>query len=741
MIKMVELNGLVNEVIFHNKSNGYTVLELSCEDGEVVCVGTMPMISEGSEITVEGEWTVHPDYGQQLRVYRYKTAVSKTRSGLIRYLSSGLIPGIGKSLAEKIVEKFKEDTIDIITEHPEKLLEIKGIGESRIKDISRALTEQREIMRLYEFLYQYDISPNFAVKIYKTYGQDSLNIIKQNPYRLCIDIPGLGFTRVDRIGLSLGIAQDDVNRVASCARYVLMQSCVNGHTYLPEDVLRELVNQYIPVTEERLGEALTDLFRQGQVTFDTIDGKAVIYYAPFYQAEVNVSKKLFEMAVTEVEELPVDFGKTLDKVASETGIHLSNQQKEAVIQSFKNGVLIITGGPGTGKTTIINYIIRIYEGFNKKVALAAPTGRAAKRMTEATGKEAKTIHRLLEYGKKDDDEDDIISGGFFHKNESDQLDFDVIIIDEMSMVDILLMNNLLKAVKPGTRLILVGDADQLPSVGAGDVLRDMINCGIIPVIRLEEIFRQAQQSLIVVNAHRINRGYMPIFNDRDNDFFFIKRSTQQEVLDEIIDLVKNRLPRAYGFDPLKDIQVLCPMKKGVVSVFNLNAQLQKALNPNSRYRKDMDFAVGDKVMQIRNNYDIEWEKPNGEKGTGVYNGDIGYVEQIDLDGQYLTVIFDDERRVHFDFYMLEDLMLAYAITIHKSQGSEFPAVIIPVTWGPKVLLTRNLLYTAVTRAKKLVVLVGQERYIKEMVDNDMIASRYSGLCHRLKKGILVVERR
>uniref|UniRef100_UPI00047E6BA1 SF1B family DNA helicase RecD2 n=1 Tax=Caldanaerobius polysaccharolyticus TaxID=44256 RepID=UPI00047E6BA1 len=736
---MVELNGLVNEVIFHNKSNGYAVIELLCDEGEVVCVGTMPIVNEGSEVTVIGEWVVHPTYGQQLKVHQYRMEISKTRSGIIRYLSSGLIPGIGRSLAERIVDKFGNNTIQVIVQNPERLAEIKGIGEAKINDICRAITEQKEIMELYQFLCQYDISPNFAVKIYKAYGQDSLNIVKKNPYRLCLDIPGLGFARVDRIGLSLGFAQDDVNRVASCARYVLIQSCLNGHTYLPEDALYEKVREYIPVSRERLGEALTDLFRENQVTFDTVDGKAVVYYTPFYQAEVNVSKKLFELAITQVEELPVNFDQALDKVAMETGINLSGQQKEAVIQSFKNGVLIITGGPGTGKTTTIDCIIKIYEGFGKKVALAAPTGRAAKRMTEATGKEAKTIHRLLEYGKKGDD-DGVIPGGFFQKNESDQLDADVVIIDETSMVDILLMNNLLKAIRPGTRLILVGDADQLPSVGAGDVLRDAINCGIIPVIRLKEIFRQAQQSLIVVNAHRINHGHMPVVNDKNNDFFFIRQANQQDMLQQILELVKTRLPEAYGFDPVKDIQVLCPMKKGIVGVLNLNAELQRALNPNSKHIKDLGFAVEDKVMQIRNDYDVEWEKLNGEKGTGVYNGDIGYVKQIDTDGEYITVAFDDDRLVRYDFYSLEDLMLAYAITIHKSQGSEFPAVIIPVTWGPKVLMTRNLLYTAVTRAKKLVVLVGQERYIKEMVDNDMVTARYSGLCYRLKKGVMVVEK-
>lgn len=736
---MVELEGMVDDIIYKNEQNGYTVLELKCDKDSYVCVGNMPQIAEGSEIKVQGEFKVHPDYGEQLYIESYTTTIPKTQIGIVKYLSSGIIKGIGKSLAERIVKKYKEKTLEILYERPEELLKVEGIGKSRLEIITKSFAEQAGIMKIYEFMSGYDISPRFAVKIYNQYGSDSIDIIKTNPYRLCFDIQGLGFAKVDSLGLKMGISEDDPNRVAACIRYVLIQSSLDGNTYLPEDKLYHLILKYVQADDEVFSTSLTMLFKQGYINMETMGKENVVYYAPYYQAEVGVSKKLFELALTEVETLPVDFEKDLLRIAEETGISLSGKQKEAVVEAFRNGVLIITGGPGTGKTTTINYIIKIFEGFGKKVALAAPTGRAAKRMTEATQREAKTIHRLLEYNVKSSEDD--IQSGTFQKDEAHPLKYDTIIVDETSMVDLLLMNNFLKAVRPGTRLIFVGDADQLPSVGAGDVLRDMISSGIIRVIKLDEIFRQAQKSLIVTNAHKINNGEYPACNEKDNDFFFIQRVNQEDMMNEITSLVADRLPRAYGFDPLKDIQVLCPMKKGGVGVYRLNERLQSLLNSNvgKRPNQDMIFRCGDKVMQIKNNYDTEWEKDSGESGTGVYNGDIGYIKDVDYDEQTLMVEFDDLKKVTYPFYALDELMLAYAITIHKSQGSEFPAVVMPVTWGPDILMTRNLLYTAVTRAKKMVVLVGNEKYLMNMIDNDKILNRFSGLSYRLKKAVSAVS--
>ncbi|MFV9566925.1 SF1B family DNA helicase RecD2 [Thermoanaerobacter mathranii] len=735
---MVDIEGVVEEIIFRNEQNGYTVLELSTQGLVVTAVGYMPFVNIGERIKIEGEWIEHPDYGEQIKVLNYQTLAPTTLEGIEKFLASGLIPGIGPITARKIVKKFGVDSLNIIETAPERLKEIKGLSDEKIKRICEAYEMQKGIKEVMVFLQGYGISTAMAIKIYKEYGNNAIEIIKQNPYRLADDIFGIGFKTADKIAENLGVDPHSLYRISSGTRYVLMQYAANGHTYVPKELLKKEAASLLEVSEEEVEDSFVLLVQNEKIHIETFEDNTVgIYYIPYYIAELHTAERLFNMTLMENEDLGLDVQKEIRNFEKETGILLAENQKLAVEEAVKNSVVIITGGPGTGKTTIINCIIRIFEKAGKKVALAAPTGRAAKRITEATGKEAKTIHRLLEYTYSEEE------GKGFNKNEKDPLKYDVIIIDEASMVDILLMNALLKALPIGAKLILVGDADQLPSVGAGNVLRDIIDSGIVKVIRLKEIFRQQKQSLIVVNAHKINNGEYPTYNDKNSDFFFINANTQEDILKTILELVINRLPKAYGFHPINDIQVLTPMRKGIIGVHNLNLELQKALNPHDKTKpektmKEFVFRVGDKVMQIKNNYKIKWKKGD-EEGEGVFNGDIGIIQSIDEELQELTVYFDDEKFVTYDFSDLDELNLSYAITVHKSQGSEFPVVIIPITYGPPMLLTRNLLYTAVTRARKLVILVGQEKYLKFMIDNNRISKRYSGLLSRLKKTLLYVN--
>ncbi|ADH60311.1 helicase, RecD/TraA family [Thermoanaerobacter mathranii subsp. mathranii str. A3] len=735
---MVDIEGVVEEIIFRNEQNGYTVLELSTQGLAVTAVGYMPFVNIGERIKIEGEWVEHPDYGEQIKVLNYQTLAPTTLEGIEKFLASGLIPGIGPVTARKIVKKFGVDSLNIIETAPERLKEIKGLSDEKIKRICEAYEMQKGVKEVMVFLQGYGISTAMAIKIYKEYGNNAIEIIKQNPYRLADDIFGIGFKTADKIAENLGVDPHSLYRISSGTRYVLMQYAANGHTYVPKELLKKEAASLLEVSEEEVEDSFVLLVQNEKIHIETFEDNTVgIYYIPYYIAELHTAERLFNMTLMENKDLGLDVQKEIRNFEKETGILLAENQKLAVEEAVKNSVVVITGGPGTGKTTIINCIIRIFEKAGKKVALAAPTGRAAKRITEATGKEAKTIHRLLEYTYSEEE------GKGFNKNEKDPLKYDVIIIDEASMVDILLMNALLKALPIGAKLILVGDADQLPSVGAGNVLRDIIDSGIVKVIRLKEIFRQQKQSLIVVNAHKINNGEYPTYNDKNSDFFFINANTQEDILKTILELVINRLPKAYGFHPINDIQVLTPMRKGIIGVHNLNLELQKALNPHDKTKpektmKEFVFRVGDKVMQIKNNYKIKWKKGD-EEGEGVFNGDIGIIQSIDEELQELTVYFDDEKFVTYDFSDLDELNLSYAITVHKSQGSEFPVVIIPITYGPPMLLTRNLLYTAVTRARKLVILVGQEKYLKFMIDNNRISKRYSGLLSRLKKTLLYVN--
>lgn len=734
---VLELEGRLIEIIFQNEANGYTVGILETEEEEVTLVGCMPTLKEGEHLLVKGSWIIHPVYGEQLEVEEYRPLLPSSEEGIINYLASGIIPGIGKKMAKRLVDHFGKEVMEVIELHPHRLIEVSGIGKTKADTIAEAFQEQRELREIILFLSQYGISPNYAVRIYKTYGEDTISTLQENPYRLAEDIVGIGFITADGIARSMGIAPNSRYRIYAGTRYALNTFHIEGHTYAPKELLLQRTVELLKVEEGMVEEAIQNLALHQQIQIERRGESLIVYAMPYYYAETSVCNRLIELSRVKLEEVEIDVDKELQIIQQDEGITLAENQKEAIKSAIDNGIMVMTGGPGTGKTTTINVLIKIFEKLKMKITLGAPTGRASKRMTEATGKEAKTIHRLLELGFSEEKESML-----FQRDEENPLSADVIIIDEMSMVDILLMHSLMKAVAPGSRLILVGDVDQLPSVGAGNVLRDIIDSKIVKVVRLKEIFRQAEESMIIVNAHKINQGNYPLLNVKDKDFYFITKHQKENVLQTVIQLVKTRLPNHYQYDAIKDIQVLTPMKKGEVGTISLNKQLQDALNPmapwkNQRQMRDKVFRVGDKVMQIKNNYNLKWESQDPdaleERGEGVFNGDIGYIQAIDKQAQELTVLFDDDRLVNYNFSQLEELELAYCITIHKSQGSEFPVVVMPVTWGPPMLLTRNLLYTAITRARELVVLVGTQNYLRRMIDNNEIVQRYSGLGYRLGK--------
>lgn len=734
---MITIQGTIEEIIFQNESNGYVVAILETDDDVVTIVGYIPVLKIGETIEVQGEWTYHQSYGQQFKVETYSIVVPATLKGIEKYLASGLIPGIGPKTAKKIVEKFGTDSLDILQYNPEKLLEIEGIGRKKAEKIAKTFEEQRELRDVMIFLRQYNISPTYGIKIFKKYGKDTIAKIKENPYRLSEDIFGIGFKIADKIAQSIGIDLRSNYRINAGIKYTLMEFASEGHTYAPKEEIIARGLNLLKVEKELIEEGITRLALKQEIQLENVNNQVYVYYMPFFFAETNVSKKIIELSLNEMKSLDIDIDEEIKEIEKESSIRFAAKQKEAIRQAVENGLLVITGGPGTGKTTVINSIIKIFEKHGLTVALAAPTGRAAKRMSEATGREAKTIHRLLEYNFIDDE-----TGMAFNKDEGTPIEADVVIIDEVSMIDILLMNNLLKAVMTGTRLILVGDVDQLPSVGPGNVLKDIINGGIARVVKLDEVFRQAQESMIIVNAHRVNKGQKPLLNVKDKDFFLIPKASNEDIVTTIVDLCRERLPKFNGYDPLKDIQVLTPMKKGDAGVNALNDKIQEAINPKSPYKKekkvgDCIFRVGDKVMQIKNNYRTKWKAiEDGQviaEGEGVFNGDFGFITDIDEEEGELTVVFDDNKEVIYDFSQLDELRLAYATTVHKSQGSEFPVVVMPITWGPPMLLTRNLLYTAITRAKELVVMVGIEKYLYMMIKNNKVAKRYSGLDVRLRK--------
>ena len=733
---METITGFVEHIVYRNEENGYTVLNLaSNEEDEVTCVGVFQMISEGESLELTGEYTVHPSYGPQFKVQQYSIKAPEDIASIERYLGSGAIKGVGAALAARIVRKFKEDTFRIIEEEPERLAEIKGISERKAQEIAQQTEEKRELRHAMIFLQNYGISLSLAVKIYQTYQLDMYRIIQENPYRMAEDVTGVGFKIADEIAHRVGIHLDSDFRIRSGIMYVLQQASLEGHTYLPEELLTRRACELLGVDASGVEKHYMDMAIDRKLILKQSEAEVQIYASTFYYMELNVAVMLRELNVK------YDFSETaveqrIRKIEQLSELELDEMQRTAVKEAVRSGLLVITGGPGTGKTTTINTIIQYFESEGMDIALAAPTGRAAKRMSETTGYEAKTIHRLLE-----------LSGGMdehagFERNEQNPLETDVIIIDEMSMVDITLMHNLLKAVVAGTRLILVGDVNQLPSVGPGCVLKDIIDSHACNVVRLNRIFRQASESDIIVNAHKINRGEPVSLDNKSRDFFFLKRYDANVIISICIQLIRQKLPKYVNASPF-DIQVLTPMRKGLLGVERLNTILQQYLNPPDGKKAEREhgqtiFRVGDKVMQIKNNYQAEWEIRSRynipiEKGLGVFNGDMGIVREINSFSETLTVEYEERRMVEYPFKELDQLDLAYAITIHKSQGSEYPAVIIPLLTGPRMLMNRNLLYTAVTRARKCVTLVGDEKAFYNMEANVNEQKRYSGLRDRLEE--------
>ena len=734
---MATVCGFVEKIKYRNEDNGYTVLSLVDAGEEYTLVGSFHYISEGEMIEAVGSMTEHPVYGEQMTVESYEIKAPEDTAAMERYLGSGAIKGIGAALASRIVRRFKADTFRIMEEEPERLSEVKGVSEKMAMSISQQVEEKKEMRQAMMFLQEYGITMNLAVKIYQEYGPRLYSVLKENPYQLADDIPGVGFKMADEIARKAGIFTDSDFRIKCGVLYTLLQATANGHTYLPEGELLSQTSELLKIESSFIEKHLMDMQLDKRLVIRELEGKRIVYASQYYYMELNVAKMLHDLNIRgrmAEEEIRTQ----LLKLQKEEQIELDEKQVQAVVEAVNSGLLIITGGPGTGKTTTINTIIRFFESQEMEILLAAPTGRAAKRMTEATGYEARTIHRLLELTGVPGDDRSL--GMHFERNEENPLDADAVIIDETSMVDIHLMQSLLKAINPGTRLILVGDVNQLPSVGPGNVLRDMIDSGSFNVVMLTKIFRQATQSDIVVNAHKINRGEQVPLGKKSNDFLFIKREDPNAIINAMITLVQDKLP-GYVHAKTYDIQIMTPMRKGAIGVERLNTILQEYLNPPGDGKAEKETAgvtyrVGDKVMQIKNNYNIEWEVRNKygipmDKGTGVYNGDMGIVREINAFAELVTVEFDEGRMVDYSFKQLEELELAYAITIHKSQGSEYPAVVIPVFSGPRMLMTRNLIYTAVTRAKSCVCLVGMPEVFGDMVNNEMEQRRYSGLKDRI----------
>ena len=738
---METISGYVEHIIFQNKENGYTVMNLVTEGEECTCVGMCRGLGEGENIEAYGDYIEHPVYGMQFKINTFKTVAPKDSVSMERYLGSGAIKGVGAALAARIVKKFGDDTFRIIEEEPQRLVEIKGISERKAREIAMQMEEKKDLREALVYLQQYGISNTLAVKIYDTYGMELYSVMKENPYRLAEDISGVGFKAADEIAGKIGIHTDSDYRIRSGIFYTLLQAVGEGHCYLPMNLLLERARILLNVEMDCIRPQVDNLMMDRKL----IIKEDCVFAASYYYAELNCARMLRELDIPMAEEdrLPSRenaIRKRLEEQAVRLGMEMDELQMEAVMCSICNGLFILSGGPGTGKTTTINMIIRYFEAEGMDIFLAAPTGRAAKRMTEATGFEAKTIHRLLELNSALSDED--TKKVNFERNEQNPLEADVIIIDEMSMVDIQLFQSLLRAVTPGTRLILVGDVNQLPSVGPGQVLRDLIDSQEFPLVILQKIFRQATKSDIVVNAHRINHGEGISLNNKSEDFFFLKRDNVDVIYKHMILLILEKLPKYVNASPLQ-IQVLTPMRKGSLGVEVLNEMLQKYLNPPAEEKKEhlhgaVTFREGDKVMQIKNNYQLEWEIVNRynlpiDKGTGVFNGDTGVIMSINEFAQTVTVEYEDLKRVQYHFSQLDELELAYAVTIHKSQGSEYPAVIMPLLGGPRQLMNRNLLYTGITRAKKCVTLLGSEETVMEMIANGTARKRYTGLLSRIRE--------
>ncbi len=739
-VKYVE--GFVDNIIFRNEDNGYTVFEITYNNEDITCVGVFNYISAGEFITAQGDFVKHSVYYMQFSIKSYEFKAPEDAKSVKRYLSSGAIKGIGEKLAESIVKEFGDDTFRIMEEEPERLAEIKGISQKKAMDIAAQLLEKRDMRKAMIFLQNFGISMKLANKIYARYGPEIYTIIKENPYKLADDIEGVGFKTADEIAARTGIRVDSDFRIKSGIFYVLMQAVSQGHIYLPMQELTEEVKRLLLIDIADFDKYIMDLAVDRKIVVKEISGQQCVYASIHYYTEASVARLLTDLDVkyNNEENAVAD---RIARIENKLGIELDDIQKKAVNMAAQNGLVVITGGPGTGKTTTINTIIKYFEMEGFDIRLAAPTGRAAKRITETCNYEAQTIHRLLEIcGGLNNETQKASAGMHFDRNEENPLETDVIIVDEMSMVDINIMNSLLKAIPVGTRLILVGDVDQLPSVGAGNVLKDIISSGCFPVVKLEKIFRQAAESEIITNAHKINEGQKVVLNKYSKDFLFVHRDNADAIISAMCTLIKSKLPNYVGAD-INEIQILTPSRKSAVGVERLNKIMQEYLNPPERSKQEKEvgdtiYRVGDKVMQIKNNYQLEWEKRGrygipSEHGNGVFNGDTGVIEDINYFTEQLTVKFDDERYVNYEFVQLDELELAYAITVHKSQGSEYPAVIIPMFAGPKMLMNRNILYTAVTRAKKCVCMVGVEEYFHQMQANEYEQKRYSSLDIRIKE--------
>ncbi len=737
-MEKINITGTVVEIIYYNDENGYTVFEMeSNSNDEFTATGYTVNLTEGEQISVTGAWVTHPDYGEQFKIEYYKTVLPTKAQDILRYLSSGVVYGVRGATAKKIVNSFGEDALNVMLTDPLRLAEIKGISLKKAEKIGEAFREIQAMQNIVMYLQMYNVSANLAVKIYKQFGSDAVDKIKENPYILADLVDGVKFSVADKIAFGEGFAINSPLRIKAGLKYLLMQAAYSGgHVYLPKNLMIEHGAYNLKVEEVDIENILSDLVMSKDFYVEKINGETVYYLSTLYKAESYTASRLKSLSEDCGEELMSDV-LTIQRIESYeriAGIQFAPEQKNAAVTAVSScGCMVITGGPGTGKTTTINTILRLFDELEMKVLLAAPTGRAAKRMSQVTGLEAKTIHRLLGASGEE--------GALrFTFDENNPIKADVVILDEVSMIDTYLMYALLKAIAPGTRLILSGDADQLPSVGPGNVLNDIIKSGIIPVIKLNHIFRQAEESLIVMNAHSINKGEMPELFCKTKDFFFLPRKNAESVLSTITELCTSRLPATYGIDAFSDIQVLSPSKKGICGSVNLNRELQKSLNPPKvtkaeyAYGKTV-FRVGDRVMQTKNNYDLYYTRDAGDSGVGIFNGDMGRISEISVIDKYMVVIFDEDKRCEYPFNQLDELDLAYAVTVHKSQGSEFPYVVIPVWQFPQMLMCRNLFYTAVTRAKTMVILVGDEFAVEFMTKNNSERERYTGLCEKLCKTV------
>lgn len=729
------INGVIENIVYQNPENGYVICEVSSkEEGDFYAVGYMPMIRPGEDASLTGEWVTHHEYGEQFRVDIYETIMPSEGGAIIKYLSSGVIKGVREATAKKLYETFGNDVFDVLTNDPESVSKIKGISRDRADMICRSFNEQRSVQNIIMFLQQYNIGAGTAVKIHKIFGAESVSKIKENPYSLANAVDGISFKTADMIAYNLGIPKNSPARISCAVVYFLREAAyTGGHVCMPKDLLKEHIVYNLGITDTEAENAVSELIAEREIITDRIDGTEFLYLYGTYHDEKYIAERIYGMA-NETGRYTISVKRAeceTDEFEKASGLKLARKQRDAVITALSSSISVLTGGPGTGKTTTVNAVITIMEDLNVKVALTAPTGRAAKRMSQLTGREAKTLHRLLGAQRMGNTH-------IFAHDEEHPLDSDVIILDEASMVDTSLMASFLRAVKPGGRIIVSGDSDQLPSVGSGNVLRDIIDSGIVPTVKLTDIFRQAEESLIIVNAHEINSGRMPELTDRTHDFFFMRRMTPKETAETVVSLYRKRLPDTYGLNPLTDIQILSPTKKGITGTVDLNRVLQNCINPHSPRKNEFKygqtvFREGDKVMQTKNNYDMEFITESGIKGQGVYNGDMGIIESIHNIDKYMIITFDDGKTVEYPMSGADELDLAYAITVHKSQGSEFPYVIMPVSAYIPMLMTRNLLYTAITRAKTMVILVGSENIVERMTKNNSYTKRFTGLLERLSR--------